>query len=643
MNLTPVDWLIVVCTIVILFLGVRLSKKLVRSVADYLSAGRSAGRYLLTVSHGMAYVGAITIIAQWEMNYIAGFTLRWWEFTMAAVLLIIAASGWVVYRFRETRALTIAQFLEIRYSRKFRIFSGILAFISGLLNFGIFPAVSARFLIYFCGFPHSFNFSGIEISTFPVVMISFLLLSFYFVSVGGQIAIIITEFFQGIFANITYIIIVVFCLLFVNWDQIYQAVINAPKDASLINPYKTTKMHDFNLWFYLISVVGIIYTKLAWQGSQGYNSAAKNAHEAKMAEVLNNFLLLIKWIFFIFIPVVAYTILHNVDFSNISTTVNSILSTIGNDMIQSQTRIPLVLSQILPAGIKGALVTLMLMATIATHNSYMHSWGSIFIQDVILPFRKTAFKPEEHIKILRLSILGVSIFIFVFSLLFPMTDYIALYFAITAAIFTGGSGAVIIGGLYWKKGTTAAAWSALIVGATISVTGIILQQVYPDFPINGQYFWGIAMAVSLLVYIFVSLLNNKPDFNMEKMLHRGKYAIDEDTIIAKQALSKGFKIFGITKEFTKSDKIIYSLAYGWTFLWVIVFIIGTIINLSSDVSNESWLTFWKYYVLINLSAAVIIVTWFIYGGTKDLKSMFHKLKTMPRDHNDDGTVNKETE
>jgi len=474
-------------------------------------------------------------------------------------------------------------------------------------------------------------------------MISFLLLSFYFVSVGGQIAIIITEFFQGIFANITYIIIVVFCLLFVNWDQIYQAVINAPKDASLINPYKTTKMHDFNLWFYLISVVGIIYTKLAWQGSQGYNSAAKNAHEAKMAEVLNNFLLLIKWIFFIFIPVVAYTILHNVDFSNISTTVNSILSTIGNDMIQSQTRIPLVLSQILPAGIKGALVTLMLMATIATHNSYMHSWGSIFIQDVILPFRKTAFKPEEHIKILRLSILGVSIFIFVFSLLFPMTDYIALYFAITAAIFTGGSGAVIIGGLYWKKGTTAAAWSALIVGATISVTGIILQQVYPDFPINGQYFWGIAMAVSLLVYIFVSLLNNKPDFNMEKMLHRGKYAIDEDTIIAKQAMSKGFKIFGITKEFTKSDKIIYSLAYGWTFLWVIVFIIGTIINLSSDVSNESWLTFWKYYVLINLSAAVIIVTWFIYGGTKDLKSMFHKLKTMPRDHNDDGTVNKETE
>jgi SSS family solute:Na+ symporter len=641
MNLTLIDWTIVFVTIMILFFSVRLSKRLVKSVADYLSAGRSAGRYLLTVSHGMAYVGAITIVMQWEMNYIAGFTLRWWEFTMALVLLIIAASGWVVYRFRETRALTIAQFLEIRYSKNFRIFSGILAFISGLLNFGIFPAVSARFLIYFCGFPDTFNLLGMNISTFPAVMISFLLLSYYFVSVGGQIAIIITEFLQGVFANLTYIIIVIFCLIFINWDQIYQAIQTAPRDASLINPYHTTKMEDFNLWYYIISVIGVIYTKLSWQGSSGYNSAALNAHEAKMAEVLNNFLLLIKWSFFILIPVAAYTILHNNDFSNISATVNSILETVSNEKIRSQIRVPLVLSQILPTGIKGALVTLMIMATVATHNSYMHSWGSIFIQDVLMPFRKKAYQPQEHIKILRFSILGVSIFIFVFSLLFPMTDYIALYFAITAAIFTGGSGAVIIGGLYWKKGTTAAAWSSLIIGAIISVTGIVLQQVYPGFPINGQYFWGIAMGVSTGVYIAVSLLNRRTDFNMNKMLHRGEYSIKEDSNTPEKKAGRRFKLFGITKEFTRMDKAIYYTAYGWTFLWVFVFIIGTIINLSTEVSDASWLLFWEYYILINLGASILIVTWFIAGGSRDLKRMFIRLKTMTRDDSDNGSVVKE--
>ena len=58
MNLSFIDWLIAAVCILVLYLGVRLSKKLVRSVADFLSAGRSAGRYMITVSQGMAAIGA---------------------------------------------------------------------------------------------------------------------------------------------------------------------------------------------------------------------------------------------------------------------------------------------------------------------------------------------------------------------------------------------------------------------------------------------------------------------------------------------------------------------------------------------------------------------------------------------------------
>jgi solute:Na+ symporter, SSS family len=643
MNLTLIDWVIAAACYLILFFFVRLSRKFIKSVADFLSAGRAAGRYMITVSQGMAAIGAITIVGQWEMNFVAGFVLRWWEFIMAVVILIITVSGWVLYRFRQTRALTMAQFLEMRYSRNFRIFAGILAFISGLLNFGIFPAVSARFLIYFCGFPLHFNIAGLEISTFPVVMASFLLVSLYFVFAGGQIAVIITEFIQGIIANSTFIAIIVFCLFFVNWQQIYEAVISVPENASLINPYKTSEVPDFNFWYFLIGIIGLIYGKLSWQGSQGFNSSAKSAHEAKMGEVLSNFREIPKWLFLVFIPIIAFTILNHSDFSSITASVNNTLSNVESNAVQNQLRIPLVLSEILPVGMMGLFLVVMLMATIGTNNSYMHSWGSIFIQDVIMPFRKKPFKPGEHIKILRLSILGVCIFIFFFSLFFPLTQYIFLYFAVTAAIFVGGSGAVIIGGLYWKRGTTAAAWSALISGSAVAVSGIIILQINPDFPINGQYFWAIAMGTASLIYVVISLLGKKREFNMDKMLHRGKYEVKTETVVINQVPQKGLKMLGMGKEFTKGDKIIYLTAYGWTFIWVVVFVIGTIYNFSGDVSNSSWMTFWKVFVISNLIASFCIVIWFTIGGIRDFKDMLQRLKTMIRDHGDDGSVRKETD
>src|SRR5260370_42455107 len=89
---------------------------------------------------------------------------------------------------------------------------------------------------------------------------------------------------------------------------------------------------------------------------------------------------------------------------------------------------------------------------------------------------------------------GVGIFIFSFGLVSKQSEHIFLFLAITAAISVGGSGAVLIGGLYWKRGTTTAAWSAMITGSTVAVGGIIIQQLVPVFPINGQMFWGLAMA-----------------------------------------------------------------------------------------------------------------------------------------------------
>ena len=688
MNLSLIDWLIVLISFAGMVLAVNTTKGLMKSVSDFLAAGRSAGRYVVSISSGIAGLGAISVVSFLEMGYVSGFAMAWWGFSSALIILFITVSGWVIYRFRSTRCLTLPQFFEIRYSRRFRIFTGIIAFSAGIINFGIFPAVGAQFFMHYCGLPESI----LGIPMFPLVMIFLLSISLYFVYTGGQIAVIIADFFQGVFVNIIFMAMIIFLFFSVGWDQITEAMEQTPvklaqeeiiktrsdlsfsklteteqnikieninekyENSSRINPFKTSHVEDFNFWYFLIGIVGVMYGTMSWQGSQAYNASAKSAHEAKMGGVLTGFRGIPQALFFLFAPITIYVFMNHVDYQSLAISVNASIDQLATDSLRTQLRAPLVLSKVLPVGLLGAFAALMLAAFISTHDTYLHSWGSILIQDVIMPFRDKPFDKETHLKVLRYSIFGVAIFIFLFSLLFQQNQKIALFFAITGAIFASGSGAVIIGGLYWKKGTTAAAWTAMSTGAIIAVGGLIVQKVDPGWladtsltvglkntitflaNINGQVYWAIGMGTSTLSYIAVSLLGKKTNFNMDKLLNRGNYVIEGEMEIVNEAPERGWKILGMGKEFTMGDKFIYIVNYIWTFSWTILFIVGTVYNLYYDVSDTAWMTFWKYYLFINIGMAMISIIWFTWGGFKDLNVMMTKLRSDERDHKDDGWV-----
>ena len=688
MNLHLVDWLIVFIVLGGMFYSVSFSSGLMKSVTDFLSAGRTAGRYLISVSSGVAGLGAISVVMYLEMGYVSGFSLAWWGLSQGIIILMLTMSGWVIYRFRSTRCLTLAQFFEKRYSRKFRIFTGIVAFTAGIINFGIFPAVGAQFFISYCGLPESF----VGIPVYPLVMIILLSISLYFVYTGGQIAVIIADFFQGIFATFVLIVVALYLFFTVSWEQVSDSLEQTPlqlaneeimnlqndeeflklsdenkekrtteinekyENSSRINPFKTSNVEDFNFWYFLIGIIGIMYGTMGWQGSQAYNSSAKSAHEAKMGSVLAGFRGLPQGLFFLVVPVLIYVFMNHGDYKSIVSSVDLTLQSLDTDTLRSQMRGPIVLSTVLPIGLLGAFAALMVAAFVSTHDTYLHSWATILVQDVIMPFRDKPFDKDTHIKVLRYAILGVAIFIFLFSLLFQQNQKIALFFAITAAIFSGGSGAVIIGGLYWKRGTTKAAWTAIIVGAVISVGGVLVKQISVEWlgdtssfaqlksflefirNINGQEYWGISMGASALCYIIVSIFDNTVPFDMDKLLNRGKYAIEGEKKVVNKNTELGWKIFLMGEEFTKGDKLIYILNYAWTGIWTMVFIIGTIYNLSNDVSDDTWMLFWKNYIYIHIIISLLTIVWFTIGGFRDLKVMMEKLKTEHRDHQDDGWV-----
>jgi solute:Na+ symporter, SSS family len=639
-NLALWDWLIILGMLALLLHGVARSSRRTHSVADFLAARRAAGRYLVSVASGIAGLGAITIVGNLEMNFIAGFSMSWWGMTTSVVVMVITLSGWVIYRFRQTRCLTLAEFFERRYSRNFRIFAGMVCWISGIINFGIFPSVGARFFIHYCGFPSHLALGPLAVPTYPVVMLVLLSIALFFVFKGGQISVIVTDFLQGAFVNLVFVM-VCFWLIWqvVTWDQVFDALALAPENASLINPFKTSHVQDFNFWYFLIGIAGLIYGKMSWQGTQAYNSSASSAHEAKLGEALGMWKFAPQNLFLVFVPIVIYTILHHPDFAAMAERVNLQLVGVEREAIRSQLRAPLVLVEVLPHGLLGAFAAVMLAAFISTHNTYLHSWGSIFVQDVLLPLRGgEPLDQKSHLRALRLSILSVAGFIFVFSLFFQQNQYIFLFFAITGAIFAGGSGAVIIGGLYWRRGTTQAAWAAMLTGSGIAVGGIIAHQIQPGFPINGQQFWALAMGASLLVYALVSLLGPRRDFNLDRLLHRGRWQIAADRVEGDGLVSRAARLLLFTPEFSRRDKIFYVMTYCWTFSWFTIFVVGTIYNLTHDVADASWSRFWRWFMGVQFTMAGVVLVWFTIGGLRDLRRMFARLRETELDPDDDGIV-----
>jgi SSS family solute:Na+ symporter len=183
----------------------------------------------------------------------------------------------------------------------------------------------------------------------------------------------------------------------------------------------------------------------------------------------------------------------------------------------------------------------------------------------------------------------------------------------------------------------------MLTGSGLSVAGIILKQLVPDFSISGLTVNGLHMAtfsilVSIVCYVLVSLLTSKGSFNLDKLLHRRKYAIEGEHVIRNEKRSRIARILGVTDEFSSFDKVVYYGMTLWTVLWSVIFIVGTAYNLIYEVSSTAWKEWWGIHLGILLGATVIFTVWFTLGGIRDVFRLFKDLKKPSRDTDDDGWV-----
>ena len=125
----------------------------------------------------------------------------------------------------------------------------------------------------------------------------------------------VTDFVQGMFCNIAFLVFLIFFFLMFSWSDIFEPLVtSAAQGASMINPFETSNNQDFSIWYFIIGIISMMYCQGTWQGAQGYQAAAKSPHEAKMARFLGEWRMVTQMLLFLFIPICAFAIMNNPKF-----------------------------------------------------------------------------------------------------------------------------------------------------------------------------------------------------------------------------------------------------------------------------------------------------------------------------------------
>ena len=233
-----IDWIIVIIPLCFVIGMAVYSRKYARSVADFLAAGRVAGRYVLSVGDLAAALSVITLVAGTEQNYQTGFAVGFWAAMTAPVGIFMALTGFCMYRWRETRCLSLGQFLELRYGSKFfRIFCASLRTFAEMVTNAIGPAVAANFFIYYLGLPHRIMICGINLPCYVIIVSLCLFLALVIIWPGGRISLLVTDCFQGLLCYPIFVIIVGYIILNFSWSgDIAPVMWNRVPGQSFMNP-----------------------------------------------------------------------------------------------------------------------------------------------------------------------------------------------------------------------------------------------------------------------------------------------------------------------------------------------------------------------------------------------------------------------
>jgi len=482
MNFTFIDAIIIALYLCLtVFVGLK-AKKYIESSESYFVAGRKVKLALGVATLIATEIGTVTFMYVAEFGFTMGFSAFIVGILGMVGFLIIGYSGFIVTGLRKLKIMTIPEFYEIKYNKNVRVLGGIILFMSGILNMGIFLKFDALFLSETMGFgPDALLFIMIVIL---VIVISYTIL-------GGMLSVVITDFLQFVILSISMLVVTIIIFSQISFFDISK-VVTENYGAGGVNPFKNFKMG----WFFIGWTVIANFT----MGSLNQPVAAKAfcADSPKTARKV-----------FLFygvtlagrqmIPMIWGLAALAYFGPNISATI----------------AMPRLIATLVPTGMLGVIIAGMVAASMSTYSAYLLSWSSVATRDIVTPLKKKPVSEESSMKMAKIFSLFIGVFILIFGFVYEIPATAMQYIILTGTMYSSGAFAVIAGGLYWKRANNKGAFSALCAGALMPILFLILEKFRSSLPVWLNFLTDInisgfvGMILPVLVMVVVSLLTQK--------------------------------------------------------------------------------------------------------------------------------------
>jgi solute:Na+ symporter, SSS family len=475
-DLATID-LVIIGAYVVMILGIGFwAGRGTKDSDSYFLAGRGMAWPLVGFSLIVTNFSGTQFLGLAGAGYDVGIMV--WNFEWMATLVLLVFAVVILPIYLQSKISTVPEFLELRYDRRSRyVFSGFTV-VSGMLIDSA-GAMFAGALVLGLLFPDV---------PLMVHIVAIALLGGVYVILGGLKAVMVTDTIQGVLLFVASGII--FVLVFAEFDFDWSVFPElAPEGGFTVAPPPDD---DFLPW-------PGIFTGAIWLGFYVWVTnhvvvqrvlAAKNLDHGRWGALFAGAMQLPLLVLLIFPGILARDVFGELDDPDLAW--------------------PALIFEFIPIGLRGLIVAALIAALMSTLDSVLNGASSLVIND----FVKTSKKEFSEQQLLRLSRLLVGVFMVLAALWAPVIttfDTLVEYFQSFLGYVTMPVVVVLLGGIIWKRATSAAAFWTLIVVTPLGLLGFFSGEIFGWHELQFLYATGVMVVVSTVAFVAISLATPAPD------------------------------------------------------------------------------------------------------------------------------------